>query len=181
MLTIEQLEQNIWNVNLVQLTSTREIIYKLSLVFNFVSQAINHFSILYTSYRSFFISFHKLSLVFLQALNCSFSFPKRILLGWQSWHVQHGDHLTVKNYVDMITQKISKSLGILFKLSATSNNKKLYFYLINPFLLYGNCADIRKYSPIPQTTARNCWFYPGSAISSLFIYSRCKIQSFICC
>ena len=34
-----------------------------------------------------------------------------------------------------------------------------------------------KYSPIPQTTARNCWFYPGT----FFIYRQCKIRSSICC
>ena len=43
MLTIQQLEQNIWNVNLLQLTSTREIIH---------------------SYRLFFISFYKSPFIF---------------------------------------------------------------------------------------------------------------------
>ena len=49
-------------------------------------------------------------------------------------------HLTFKNYVDVIARKISKSVGILFKLSKyrpLEIIKTLYYSLINPFLLYG--------------------------------------------
>ena len=49
-------------------------------------------------------------------------------------------HLTFKHHVDVIAQKISKSVGILFKLSKylpLDIIKTLYYSLINPFLLYG--------------------------------------------
>ena len=34
---------------------------------------------------------------------------------------------------------------------------------------------------MPQSTALNYKFYPGSAISSFFIYRQCKIRLSICC
>ena len=42
-------------------------------------------------------------------------------------------------HVDVIARKISKSVGILFKLSKylPLEKKRLYYSLINPFLLYG--------------------------------------------
>ena len=49
-------------------------------------------------------------------------------------------HLTFKNHVDVIARKISKSIGILFKLSKYRQLeiiKTLYYSLINIFLLYG--------------------------------------------
>ena len=49
-------------------------------------------------------------------------------------------HLTLKHHVDVIARKISKSVGILFKLSKylpLKIMKTLYYSLINPFLLYG--------------------------------------------
>ena len=48
-------------------------------------------------------------------------------------------HHTFKNHVDVITRKISKSVGIIFKLLKYliwEIIKKLYYSLINPFLLY---------------------------------------------
>ena len=48
-------------------------------------------------------------------------------------------HLTFKNNVDVIAQKLSKSVGILFKLSKYLRLeiiKTLYHSLMNPFLLY---------------------------------------------
>ena len=48
-------------------------------------------------------------------------------------------HLTFKHHVDVIARKISKSVGILFKLSKylpLEIIKTLYYSLINPFLLY---------------------------------------------
>ena len=49
-------------------------------------------------------------------------------------------HLTYKNHVDVKARKISKYLGILFKLSKYLRleiRKTLYYSLINAFLLYG--------------------------------------------
>ena len=49
-------------------------------------------------------------------------------------------HLTFKNHVGVVAQKISKSVGISFKLSkylSLEIIKTLYYSLINPFLLYG--------------------------------------------
>ena len=49
-------------------------------------------------------------------------------------------HLAFKYHVDVIARKISKSVGILFKLSKhlpPEIIKTLYYSLINPFLLYG--------------------------------------------
>ena len=49
-------------------------------------------------------------------------------------------HLTFKHHVDVIARKISKSVGILYKLSKylpLEIIKTLYYSLINPFLLYG--------------------------------------------
>ena len=49
-------------------------------------------------------------------------------------------HLTFKHHVDVIARKISKSVGILFKLSKyppLEIIKTLYYSSINPFLLYG--------------------------------------------
>ena len=49
-------------------------------------------------------------------------------------------HLTFKHHVDVIARKISKSVGLLFKLSKYLSReiiKTLYYFLINPFLLYG--------------------------------------------
>ena len=49
-------------------------------------------------------------------------------------------HLTFKHHVDVIARKISKSVGILFKLSKyllLEIIKTLYYSLINPFLLHG--------------------------------------------
>ena len=49
-------------------------------------------------------------------------------------------HLTFKHHVDVIARKISKSVGILFKLSKylpLTIIKTLYYSLINQFLLYG--------------------------------------------
>ena len=49
-------------------------------------------------------------------------------------------HLTFKHHVDAIVRKISKSVGILFKLCKylpLEIIKTLYYSLINPFLLYG--------------------------------------------
>ena len=47
-------------------------------------------------------------------------------------------HLTFKHHVDVIARKISKSVGILFKLSKylpLEMIKTLYYSLIHPFLL----------------------------------------------
>ena len=49
-------------------------------------------------------------------------------------------HFTFKKHVDVIARKISKSVGILFILSKylpLEVTKRLYYSLINPFLLYG--------------------------------------------
>ena len=49
-------------------------------------------------------------------------------------------HLPFKHHVDVIARKISKYVGILFKLSKylpLEIIKTLYYSLINPFLLYG--------------------------------------------
>ena len=49
-------------------------------------------------------------------------------------------HLTFKHHVDVIAWKISKSVGILFKVSKylpLEIIKTLYYSLINQFLLYG--------------------------------------------
>ena len=49
-------------------------------------------------------------------------------------------HLTFKHHVDVKARKISKSVGILFKLSKYLPLEiiiRLYYSLINPFLLYG--------------------------------------------
>ena len=49
-------------------------------------------------------------------------------------------HLTFKHRVDVIARKISKPVGILFKLSKylpLEIIKTLYYSLINPFLLHG--------------------------------------------
>ena len=49
-------------------------------------------------------------------------------------------HLTFKNHVEVIARKVSKSVGILFKLSkylSLKIIKTLYYSLTNPFLQYG--------------------------------------------
>ena len=49
-------------------------------------------------------------------------------------------HLTFRHHVDVIARKISKYVGILFKLSKylpLEIIKTLYYSFINPFLLYG--------------------------------------------
>ena len=56
------------------------------------------------------------------------------------WGIIFDKHLTFKHHVDVTARKISKSLGILFKLSNSlplEIVKTLYYSLINPFLLHG--------------------------------------------
>ena len=47
--------------------------------------------------------------------------------------------------------------------------QKLGCWLFGHKSLLCNYNVIIKYFPIPQTTARNCWSYPGSAIFVIFI------------
>ena len=73
-------------------------------------------------------------------------------------------HLTFKHHVDVIARKISKSVGILFKLSKympLEIIKILYYSLINEFIVYGievwhgTCANITNKKFILQKKA--CW------------------------
>ena len=85
-------------------------------------------------------------LLFLHAVKCCFYVSlHKTPLGCYS--AQRGairiffdKHLTFKHHVDVIAQKISKSVSILFKLSEylpLEIIKTLYYSLINPFLIYG--------------------------------------------
>ena len=53
------------------------------------------------------------------------------------------DNLTWKTHDELIEQKISKSVGILFKASRSLNFKSLrsiYFTLVQPYINYTNIA-----------------------------------------
>ena len=75
-------------MNLVQLTSTREIIHKLLFIFHFVLQVIACFSFCFTSYLSFFVLFHKILFVFSQALG-SFLDGNHGMLSIRFVYIQH--------------------------------------------------------------------------------------------
>ena len=51
--------------------------------------------------------------------------------------------LTWKTHVELVENKISKSVGILFKASRSLNSKSLrsiYFALVHPYINYANIA-----------------------------------------
>ena len=53
------------------------------------------------------------------------------------------DNLTWKTHVELVENKISKSVGILFKSSRSLNSKSLrsiYFALVDPYINYANIA-----------------------------------------
>ena len=53
------------------------------------------------------------------------------------------ENLTQKTHVELVKNKISKSIGILFKASRSLNSKSLgsiYFALAHPYINYANIA-----------------------------------------
>ena len=92
-------------------------------------------------------TFQRLTLLFSnQKINLRFVLPfwliRRQLMKWTVKYlgVLIDSQLTFKNHIDELTKKISRAIGVLYKLRPYVNTKILtnvYYAIIYPFLLYG--------------------------------------------